>query len=122
MFSSSDRSPKRVGRVFAGVVLALLSVAIFAGLEASCVQAPATPVAAAATMTAADAGRVVGEPQIHAVVSSLGREAVRMLTAMITAVFEGWWQPVDVALDWLDGVRRGWIAVHRFPGAAAPRS
>ncbi len=55
-------------------------------------------------------------------VSSLGHQAVLALTTMMTAVFDGWWQPLDVALDWIDDVRRGWTATHRFPGTAAPRS
>lgn len=131
MFSSSNRSSKRVGRVFVGVVLALLSIAIFAGLEAWGAQGPVTPVAAA-TLTAADSAPVElvrqsrgaggAEPQVLDIVSSLEREAVRLLTTMITEVFEGWWQPVDAALDWVDGIRRGWSALHRFPEAAARRS
>ena len=122
MFSSSNRSPKCVSRVFVGVVLVLLNVAIFTGLEVAGVEAPATPVASAVTLSPADSGRVAGEPQILEVVSTLGHQAVRMLTTVITAVFDGWWQPIDVALDWVDGIRRGWTAVHRFPGTAAPRS
>ena len=50
------------------------------------------------------------------------REAVRVLTTMMTAVFDGWRQPIDVALGWIDDVRREWTAVYRFFGAAAPRS
>jgi hypothetical protein len=119
MFSSSNRSSTRVGRVFVGVVLALLSMAIFAGLEAFGAERTVTRVTAAA-LTAADSAGT--EPQILGVVSRFGREAVRVLTTMITAVFEGWRQPVDAALDWVDGIRRGWTAVHRFPGAATPRS
>jgi hypothetical protein len=121
MFSSSNRSSKRVGRVFVGIVLALLSIAIFAGLEAWGAAGLATPVAAA-TLTAADLGRGAGAPPSLDAVSSLGRQAVRVLTTLITAVFDGWWQPFDVALDWMDDVRRGWTAIHRFPGTAAPRS
>lgn len=121
MFSSSNRSSKRVGRVFVGIVLALLSIAIFAGLEAWGAAGPATPVAAA-TLTAADLGPATGEPAIVDALSSLGHQAVRVLTTMITAVFDGWWQPFDVAINWMDDVRRGWTAVYRFPGMAAPRS
>ena len=121
MFSSSKRSSKRVGRVFVGIVLALLSIAIFAGLEAWGAAGPATPVAAA-TLTAADLGRAAGEPPILEAAASLGREAVRVLTTMITAVFDGWRQPIDATLGWLDDVRREWTAVYRFTGAAAPRS
>ena len=119
MLSSSDRSSKR--RVFVGVVLVLLSMAIFAGLEAWGAEGPVTPVAAA-TLTATDSGRLAAKRQVVDVVSSLGLEAVRVLTDVITAVFEGWWEPVDAALDWVDGVRRGWSALHRLPGPAAPRS
>lgn len=124
MFSSSNRSSKRVGRVFVGIVLALLSIGIFAGLEAwaagtadvgRALSGPPTFV------TAADLGRAAEPPMLDAV-SSLGRQAVRVLTTMITAVFDGWWQPFDVALDWMDDVRREWTAIHRFPGTAAPRS
>ena len=125
MFSSSNRSSKRVGRVFVGIVLALLSIAIFAGLEASgaagtgdvgrALSGPPT------LLTAVDLGRAAKPPMLDAV-SSLGHQAVRVLTTMISAVFDGWWQPFDVALDWMDDVRRGWTAIHRFPGTAAPRS
>lgn len=125
MFSSSNRSSKRVGRVFVGIVLALLSIGIFAGLEAwggagtgdvgRALSGPPT------LRTAADSGRAPEAPMLDAV-SSLGRRAVRVLTTMITAVFDGWWQPFDDALDWIDDVRRGWTAIHRFPGTAAPRS
>ena len=114
MLSSSDRSSKR--RVFVGVVLVLLSMAIFAGLEAWGAEGPVTPVAAA-MLTAADTGRVAAEPQVLDVVSSLGLEAVRVLTDVIAAVFEGWWQPVDAALEWVDGVRRGWSALLPIPGS-----
>jgi hypothetical protein len=120
MFSSSRRSPRHAGRIFVGVVLALLSVAIFSVLDARGAEAPVTPVAAAATLSAADSSHVVERRILD--LASLGREAVRALTTMIAAVFEGWWQPVDAALDWIDGVRRGWTAVHRFPGTTAPRS
>jgi hypothetical protein len=41
---------------------------------------------------------------------------------MITAVFDGVRQPIDLALGWIDEVRREWTAVSRFAGAAAPRS
>ena len=124
MFSSSNRSSKRVGRVFVGIVLALLSIGIFAGLEAwgagtgdvgQALSGPPT------LLTAADLGRAPEAPMLDAV-SSLGHQAVRVLTTMITAVFDGWWQPFDVAIDWMDDVRRGWTAIHRFPGTAAPRS
>lgn len=119
MLSSSNRSSTRVGRVVVGVVLALLSMAIFAGLEAWGAEGPATPVAA--TFTAADSGREARElPTLD--LATLGREAVRVMTTMITVAFEGWWQPVDAALDWVDGLRRGWADVHRFPGTSAPRS
>ena len=121
MFSSSNRSSKRVGRVFVGIVLALLTIAIFAGLEAWGAAGPATPVAAA-TLTAAEVRPATGELAILDAVSSLGHQAVRALTTMITAVFDGWWQPFDVALHWMDDVRRGWTAIHRFPGTAGPRS
>lgn len=121
MFSSSGRSSKRFGRVFVGIVLALLTIAIFAGLEAWGAAGPATPVAAA-TLTAADLGRAAGEPPILEAAASLGHEAVQMLTAMFTAVFDAWKQPIDAALGWLDDVRRGWTAVYRFTGSAVPRS
>ena len=121
MYSSSSRSSTRVGRVFVGVVLALLSMAIFAGLEAWGAEGAATPVAAA-TLTAAASEGTVAEPPILEAAASLGHQAVRVLTTMISAVFDGWWQSIDVALDWMDDVRRGWTAVHRFPGTAAPRS
>jgi hypothetical protein len=121
MYSSSSRSSTRVGRVFVGVVLALLSMAIFAGLEAWGAEGAATPVAAA-TLTAAASEGTVAELPILEAAASLGLQAVRVLTTMISAVFDGWWQPIDVALDWMDDVRRGWTAVHRFPGTAAPRS
>jgi hypothetical protein len=126
MFSRSNRSSKRVGRVFVGIVLALLSIGIFAGLEAwgaagtgdvgRALSGPLT------TVTAVDSGRAAGQPLGVDAVSSLGHQAVRVLTTMITAVFDGWWQPIDVALDWMDDIRRGWTAIHRFPGTAAPRS
>jgi hypothetical protein len=121
MYSSSSRSSTRVGRVFVGVVLALLSMAIFAGLEAWGAGGAATPVAAA-TLTATGSVVEVAEPPILDAAATLGRQAVQLLTTMISAVFDGWWQPIDVALDWMDDVRRGWTAVHRFPGTAAPRS
>ena len=120
MVSKSKRSPTHVGRVVVGVVLALLSMAIFAGLEAWGAEGPATPVAAAA-LTAADSGSERGA--LHTFdLATLGREAVKVMASMITAVFEGWLQPVDATLDWVDGIRRGWTAVHRFPGPDAPRS
>lgn len=121
MFSSSNRSSKRVGRVFVGIVLALLSIAIFAGLEAWGAAGPVAPVAAA-TLTVADAPGRVAHPPILDAVSSLGHQAVQALATMISAVFDGWRQPFDVALDWMDDVRRGWTAIYRFPGTAAPRS
>ena len=120
MYSNSNRSSTRVGRLFVGVVLALLSMAIFAGLEAWGAEGPATPVAAS-PLTAADSSRETGELHIFDI-ATLGREAVRVMTTMISAVFEGWRQPVDAALDWVDGIRRGWTAVGRFSGAATPRS
>ena len=120
MFSSSRRSSTRVGRVVAGVVLALLSMAIFAGLEAWGAEGAATPVAAA-SLTAADLDREVAA--LHTFdLATLGRETVRVVATMMSAVFDGWRQPVDATLDWVDGIRRGWTAVHRFPGAVAPRS
>src|SRR5688572_7401929 len=126
MFSSSNRSSTRVGRVFVGIVLALLSIAIFAGLEASGAARPGDVGRALSgpltIVTAADSGRAAGQPLNVDAVSSLGHQAVRVLTTMISAVFDGWWQPFDVALDWMDDVRRGWTAIHRFPGTAAPRS
>ena len=119
MFSKSKRSSTRVGRVVVGIVLALLSMAIFAGLEAWGAEGPATPVAAAA-LTAADGS---DRGALHTFdLATLGRAAVRVMASMITAVFDGWFQPVDATLDWVDGIRRGWTASHRFPGAAAPRS
>src|SRR5687767_698728 len=120
MVSSSSRSSTRVGRVFVGVVLALLSMAIFAGLEAWGAEGAATPVAAATLTAAASGGAVAEPPMLDA--AALGHQAVRVLATMISAVFDGWWGPIDVALDWMDDVRRGWTAVHRFPGTAAPRS
>lgn len=121
MFSSSNRSSMRVGRVFIGVVLVLLSMAIFAGLEAWGAEGPATPVAAA-TLTAADSAAAAVEFEALEVVARVGRDAVRVLTTMMTVVFEGWRHPVDSALDWVDGIRRGWAAVHRLPGPDAPGS
>ena len=125
MFSSSNRSSTRVGRVFVGIVLALLSIGIFAGLEAwgAAGTAEVGPALSGppTLLTAADLGRAAEPPMLDAV-SSLGRRAVQVLTTMIKAVFDWWWQPFDVALDWMDDVRRGWTAIDRFPGAAAPRS
>jgi hypothetical protein len=124
MLSSTNRSSTRVGRVFVGVVLALLSIAIFAGLEAwgagpadvgRALSGPST------MLTAADSGREAGE--LHTLdLAALGREAVRVMTTMIAAVFERWRQPLDAVFDWVDGIHRGWTAVHRFPRAVAPRS
>lgn len=106
MLSSSNRSSTRVGRVFVGVVLALLSIAIFAGLEAWGAGPADVGQALSGPPTILTAAAQEGpEPQVLDVVSSLGREAVRVLTTMIAAVFEGWWWPVDAALDWVDGVR-----------------
>ena len=126
MVSSTTRSSKRVGRVFVGIILALLTIAIFAGLEAWGAVGPAevgrAPSGPPIILTAADTGPTTEEPLILDAAASLGREAVRVLTTMITAVFDGWWQPIDVALDWIDDVRRGWTSIHRFPGSAAPRS
>ena len=126
MFSSSNRSSKRVGRVFVGIVLALLSIGIFAGLEAWA-AAGTTDVGRALSgpptlLTAADLGRAAGEPPLLEAAAGLGREAVQMLTAMFTAVLDGWRQPIDAALGWMDDVRREWTAVYRFPGSAVPRS
>jgi hypothetical protein len=123
MFSSSDRSPKRVGRVFLGVVLALLAMAIFAILDARGVEATAASAVAAgpATLTENSSGRLTA-PEIFEALSSLGREAARVLTTMITAVFSAWWQPMDGALDWMDGARRELSAVHRFFGTRVPAS
>jgi hypothetical protein len=124
MFSTSRRSSKR--RVLVGIVLALLAVVIFAGLEAWGGTGPADVGRALSgpptILTAADLGRAAGEPPILEAAASLGREAVRVLTTMITTVFDGWRQPIDVALSWMDDIRREWSAVYRFPGAAAPRS
>ena len=120
MFSKSKRSSTRVGRVVVGVVLALLSMAIFAGLEAWGAEGAAPPVAAV-PLTAADPGREFGASHTFDL-ATLGRETVRVVATMISAVFDGWRQPVDATLEWVDGIRRGWTAVHRFPGAVAARS
>jgi hypothetical protein len=121
MSSSSSRSSQRVRRIPAVILVVVLGAVMFAAFDRPQTDASVTAMAASQTVVGGGSG-AAGEPLIHDIVATLGREAVRVLTTMLAAVFEGWWQPVDGALDWIDGVRRGWAAVHRFPATGAPRS
>jgi hypothetical protein len=121
MLSSSSRSSQRVRGILAVVLVVVLGAVMFAAFDRP--QADASVRSMAASRTAVAGGSVsAGEPVIQDIVASVGREAVRVLTTMLTAVFEGWWQPVDGTLDWINGIRRGWAAVYRFPAPGAPRS